>query len=144
MGDMTQLLIPPAIPLPPQAPLPPTAEAGSYPDLPGTCPSVVEFVDSDPGRRLSRERDFGLSWREGREAYRAAWIEQTGELYTVQLGSPEHGGGHVRLLAVGAGSDDVERWLTGWRDRIDRPDSLRWLRQRVTDGIAAGEAKAPR
>ncbi len=127
-----------------QVPLLPTAAPGSYPDSPGTCASVVDFIGPDPSRLLSRERDFGLRWRDGRRVYRAAWIEATCELYVVQLGSPDQGGGHVELLAVGAGLTDVEQWLDGWEDRIDGPDSLLWLRRRVDRGIDAGQARAPR
>lgn len=126
-----------------EVPQPPAATPGSYPDLPASCASVVDFVGSDPRRLFSRERDFGLRWRQGSSLYRVAWIEDTGELYIVQLGTPESGGGHIELLAAGAGAADVERWLGEWQDRMDRPDSLGWLRRRVREGIDAGAAKAP-
>lgn len=133
----------PATPSSPYVPALPTAAPGSYPDVPGAYASVVDFVGPDPSRLLSREQDFGLRWRDGEDVYRAAWIEATGELYVVQLGSPERGGGHVEVLAVGAGLTDVERWLTRRQDRVDQPGSLRWLRRQVARGIDAGQAKAP-
>lgn len=140
---MTRSLTSPPESQQPQVPLLPTAAPGSYPDVPGAYASVVDFIGPDPSRLLSRERDFGLRWRDGRHAYRAAWIEATRELYIVQLGSPERGGGHVELLAVGVGLTDLERWLERWQDRIDEPDSLLWLRRQVTRGIDAGQARAP-
>jgi hypothetical protein len=84
----------------------------------------------EPARIHSRERDFGLHWRDGNALYRAAWIEYTAELYIVQLGSSSDGGGHVELLAV-AGLERLEQALSGWVDAVDEPDSLHWLRDRV-------------
>jgi hypothetical protein len=76
------------------------ADPGSYPDGPNTYASLDEFVRADPARLTSREVDFGVLWRERSSAsrsYRAAWIEQTGELYVVQAGEPGEGGGHVEV-----------------------------------------------
>jgi hypothetical protein len=87
-------------------------------------------VRSEFVRIRSQERDFGLLWRDGSALYRAAWIEDTGELYIVQLGPPSAGGGHVELLAV-ADFQQLEQALAGWRDMIDQPNSLQWLRARV-------------
>ena len=107
------------------------ADPGSYPDEPGSYPSLIEFVRSDRTRLYSRERDFGLSWRDAKASYRAAWTEDTGELYIVQLGPPDRGGGHVQLLAAGATFEQVEGALSGWQDIVHDPDSLTWLRDRV-------------
>ena len=78
----------------------------------------------------SRERDFGLHWRQGTTVYRAAWIEATEELYIVQLGASSDGGGHVELLGV-AGLKQLEQALAGWRDVVDQPNSLHWLRNQT-------------
>jgi hypothetical protein len=108
-----------------------TAEPGSYPDTAATFASVTEFAAAAPARISSRERDFGLAWRDGDAVYRAAWIADTGELYVVQLGSPAVGGGHVELLVAGAGWERVLRALSGWREICGRPDSMAWLRERA-------------
>jgi hypothetical protein len=107
------------------------AEPGSYPDTAATFASVTAFVAALPARISSRERDFGLAWRDGEAIYRAAWIADTGELYVVQLGSPAAGGGHVELLLAGASAERVMRELAGWREICGRADSMAWLRERA-------------
>jgi len=50
-------------------------------------PSLEAFYAADWRRRHSRERDVGLLWRDrGHLAYRAAWVQETGEVCG-QLGS---------------------------------------------------------
>lgn len=121
-------------------PTPPTfmaAAPGSYPETAATYGSVTEFVGMRPERVASRERDFGLAWRDGPAVYRAAWIADTGELYVVQLGAPAHGGGHVELLAAGADIDLVQRALAGWHVACGAEESLAWLRERVARRLSA-------
>jgi hypothetical protein len=114
-------------------PFPPTpfprSAAGGFP--PGAPAHLATFMRQRPERLRSRERDFGLRWRDGATLHRVAWIEDTGELYAVQLGPPSAGGGNVEVLADGARDDEVAAVLRGWRTMIDRPDSIRWLRERV-------------
>jgi hypothetical protein len=128
-----------------QDPSPPTfvtAARDSYPDTARTFASLTEFVSALPPRIASREHDFGLTWRDRSAAYRAAWIEDTGELYVVQLGEPEDGGGHVELLAAGASLERTRRALLGWRTRCGREDSLTWLRS-ASGQLDAHDAVVP-
>jgi hypothetical protein len=113
--------------------LPPVARArpGSYPRRRGSYPSLTEFVRARRRRLYSRERDVGLRWRDGSALYRAAWVEETGELYVVQLGPTEEGGGHVELLAAGVSGEELERGLAGWPEALDAKRSLGWLRCRA-------------
>ena len=53
-------------------------------------------------------------------------MEATGELYVVQAGDPQTGGGHVEVLAV-TDRATIESALEG---RPERP-SLAWIRRRV-------------
>ena len=111
----------------------PRAEPGSYPGGPDTYASLDEFVRADPARLTSREVDFGVLWRERSSAsrsYRAAWIEQTGELYVVQAGPPGEGGGHVEVLGT-TDRAGVEAALRGWQDQCRREGSLAWIRSRA-------------
>jgi hypothetical protein len=124
--------------------------------------SLSNFYRGEPRRMASRERDFGLWWRDGISGplHRAAWIFDTGELYTVRLGPGEDGagegevlggvegevlgGGEVEVLAVAAEADEIERALRGWRGASTRPDSLSWLRGRAAAlAPAAGPRPAP-
>lgn len=115
----------------------PAADPGSYTRRGLTYRSIAGFLRERPRRLRSRERDVGLRWRDGSAMYRAAWIEETGELYLVQLGKPEDGGGHVELLASGLGSDDLDEGLPDWQHEQDRDNhSLSWLRGRVRSLVA--------
>jgi len=113
------------------------AEPGSYLDDPFSYPSLIEFARSHLPRIHSCERDFGLHWRDGAAVYRAAWIEDTGQLYIVQLGPPAAGGGHVQLLAGGTSLEQLESALAGWQDAIHESRSLNWLRRRVRQHLSA-------
>lgn len=113
------------------------AQPGSYPDDPSSYPSLLEFARAHLPRIHSSERDFGLHWRNEANVYRAAWIEDTRELYLVQLGPPAEGGGHVRLLATGADFDQVEAAVAGWQEAIHDHDSLNWLLDRVNRHLAS-------
>lgn len=111
----------------------PRAESGTYRPGPNTYASLDDFATADPGRLTSPELDFGLRWREGSDAnrsYRAAWVEETGELYVVQAGSPSAGGGHVEVLGV-TDRDGVESALEGWQTRCGEEGSLTWIRARA-------------
>jgi hypothetical protein len=107
------------------------ATDGSFPNAPNAYASLIDFAAADARRLTSRERDLGLVWRDGERLFRAAVVEETSELYVVQLGSPDGGGGHVRLLGTVADGTDIERIIDGWREAARRPDSLRWLRSRL-------------
>jgi hypothetical protein len=107
-----------------------TAAPGSYRAGPLTYPSIAAFVRHDSARLHSPELDLGLHWRHRGSLYRAAWIEDTGEVYLVQLGAPEEGGGHVELLAAGLARPELEAALSGWREAHDRCE-LQWLRDRL-------------
>ena len=100
-------------------------------------PSLASFYNADPVRLASRERDVGLWWREAADGpfHRAAWVEQTGEIYLVRLGPRGAGGGGVEVLARVSDADRLERMLDGWRERCGEPRSLRWLRSRTALGV---------
>lgn len=117
---------------PPRMPPAPAAEPGSYEERGTTYRSVTAFIAERLLRLRSRERDVGTRWRDGDAIYRAAWIEDTGELYLVQLGPAERGGGHVELLAAGIDGDELERAFAGWLVAQDSGErSLDWLGERV-------------
>jgi hypothetical protein len=111
------------------------AAPGSYPPGELTYSSIAAFVREDRARLRSPELDLGLHWRDRGELYRAAWIEETGEVYVVQLGAPEQGGGHVELLAARLSPEGLETALRGWREAHDRCE-LQWLRDRLASGAA--------
>lgn len=110
-------------------------------------PSLVAFYSADAARLTSRERDVGLWWRSDEEGpiHRAAWVQDTGELYLVRLGPAAEGGGGVEVIARVSDADALERALRGWRERCGMPGSLQWLRVRAARlPRRGGGAKKPR
>jgi hypothetical protein len=95
--------------------------------------SLASFYIADPRRIESRELDVGLWWREGADGplHRAAWVNDTGELYLVRLGPLDQGGGAVEVLANVPERRRMESALEGWRERCGEPRSLTWLRERA-------------
>jgi hypothetical protein len=99
------------------------------------------FYAADPRRGPSSERDLGLTWRSVHgTTYRAAWIADTEELYTVRhSGDTERA--EVRVVAR-LGSEALERALAGWR-RIaaaSQPGSYEWLVERARAAWQAAPA----
>lgn len=123
--------------------------------------NIHEFYEADERRRESEEVQFGDGWTDDADAhatYRAKWVVETGELYTVR--EPHPGGILARyldqlgidqakvgdlLVDVLAVSDDlpaVEAALDGWESAMDAENSLRWLRARAA-AVAPMPAAAP-
>jgi hypothetical protein len=92
------------------------------------------FHDADPRRRTSDEVDLGATWRaEGSEdAWRLAWIRETGELYLCHAGGFPGPSQHVRVLRVIATETELDQVLAGWREHRDHEDGLAWLRHRLS------------
>jgi hypothetical protein len=102
-------------------------------------PALNDFYKHDPRRARSRERDLGLRWRaRDHSTYRAAWIEDTGELYSVRHGSPTEGARVTVLARLDGGT--LDRTLHGWRAVCDsdEPGSYEWLQERARAVDAAG------
>jgi hypothetical protein len=99
---------------------------------------VRAFYAADPLRRSSAERDFGLRWRSTTGAtYRAAWIADTEELYSVRHSGVTEDAEVTVLARVGA--EVLDRVLAGWR-RIcdsDQPGSYEWLVERAASARLA-------
>jgi predicted nucleic acid-binding Zn-ribbon protein len=107
--------------------------------------SLADFYNGDRRRLASPERDVGLWWRDadGEPLHRAAWVEDTGELYIVRADDGEDGGGRVEVLARSRDWTRLARSLTGWRDVCGERDSLAWLRRQLGGlGPPAGGAAA--
>jgi hypothetical protein len=98
-------------------------------------PSLDAFYDADRRRRHSRERDVGLVWRgAGGATFRAAWVQETGEVYLFKHGHPLDGGGTVSVLEPRFGLGDLLTALRGYREVCGRSSSLVWFLERVSGG----------
>jgi hypothetical protein len=97
------------------------------------------FHAADPRRRTSSEVDFGATWREAgsNDAWRLAWVRDTGELYLCRADGYDGSCTDVSVLAVLADERDVDDLLDGWRDARFDPDGLHWLTARVSPLLAA-------
>lgn len=102
-----------------------------------TYPSLESFYAGDDRRRRSRERDVGLWWR-GRAGatFRAAWVEQTGELYLFEHVRPGLRGGGVHVLPRRFTEDELEHVFAGWRHVCGRPSSVEWFTTRSAQSFA--------
>jgi hypothetical protein len=101
--------------------------------------SLAAFYAADERRRDSRERDVGLWWRSERgPTYRAAWVQETGELYLFQHALTGPGSGAVHLVEGRFEAAELDRLLDGWRDRVGRDGSFEWLIGALRPAAPAG------
>ena len=111
------------------------------PEIQGTFGSIEAFYRADARRRHSRERDVGLMWRGAADTtFRAAWVQETGEVYLVEHGHPADGGGTVSLLARRFGLGELHAALRGYAHVCGRAGSLAWLLERVGPKAASAMA----
>ena len=96
-------------------------------------PALAAFYATDERRRGSRETDLGLWWRgdRGLPSFRAAWVQDTGEVYLVQHG-PSPGAGRVTVLARERSWRRLTRRLGDWRAVCGSRGSVQWLRSRLS------------
>jgi hypothetical protein len=110
-------------------------------DIAQSFPSLAAFYNADRRRLRSRERDFGLIWRGGNGVtFRAAWVQETGEVYLFRHGHPQDGGGTVDLLSRRFGLGELQTALRGYQEVCGRPGSLLWFLDRT--GVGTGDAVA--
>lgn len=90
--------------------------------------TIKEFF-ADKTRMRSREVDFGVWWRDGRNypTYRVSWIADTGEVYALDQTEQR-----VELLGKVATEAEVEQKLDGWGGICGLMQSLQWVRDRLT------------
>jgi hypothetical protein len=104
-------------------------------------PSLEAFYAADRRRRHSRERDVGLFWRgRGGSTFRAAWIQETGEVYLFRHGRPGQGGGTVELIDGLFGLGELHAAIRGYGEVCGRRDSLAWFLGRVSGRRLAAAA----
>jgi hypothetical protein len=91
------------------------------------------FVADDPRRGTSDQLDLGATWRgEGsNDAWRLAWLRDTGELYVCRADGYDGSCSDVHVLAVVAREAELDALLDGWRDRRTDPDGMSWLMGRI-------------
>ena len=104
--------------------------------------TLDDYYAGDLRRRCSPEADYGVHWRLTPWDYywRVSYVRDTGEVYAVHQGSTI---GPVFVLAI-VKPDPVpdgdrrllyyatlDAILDGWPEQCGRPDSLRWVRDRL-------------
>ena len=91
------------------------------------------FQLADPRRRTSDEVDLGATWREAgsSDAWRVAWLRETGELYVCRAGGYPGPGQDVEVLAVLPTEASLDAAVDGWREHRTDEDGLGWLRGRL-------------
>ena len=120
---------------------------------------IEEFYDADERRRRSEEIELGTDWHDGQGVrYEVSWVADTGELYVMRepvSGIVEDPFGDVFAFAASVpvntitvavvgwipDRDRLEQVLSGWEDAMDRPDSVSWLAERLSEyGVPKGPA----
>ncbi|MCW2600589.1 MAG: hypothetical protein JWM02_2418 [Frankiales bacterium] len=93
----------------------------------------LAFHRADPRRRTSDEIDLGATWRAAGsdDAWRLAWLRDTGELYLCLAGGYPAPSSQVTVLAVIPSERTLDQLLVGWRQHSTDEDSLAWLRSRL-------------
>ena len=99
--------------------------------LPGfrdTHSSLAAFYAADERRWPSAEVDLGLRWRgAGLSTYRAAFVEDTGELYVFEHLRADGGGGLVFVHERRFAGSDIAAAFAGWQEVCGAEHSLDWL-----------------
>ena len=102
---------------------------------------IDQFYEQDPRRQTSDEVEFGREWSEHGLQFEVAWVADTGEVYAmaepVSRRAITTESVTVEILAVIEGRDAVDTALAGWQEAMAQPDSLEWVRERVTAGPEA-------
>jgi hypothetical protein len=115
---------------------------------------IEEFYDENPVRRTSEELEFGREWTDDKgNRYEVSWVHDTGELYV--MGEPvepifSDGLGDdfvqhlptedvvVTVLTTITDRSVIDRTLAGWSQAMPQPNSLAWLRDRLSHPPADG------
>ena len=109
---------------------------------------IEEFYDADPRRRESEEIEFGRDWTDAKGGRaELSWVADTGELYVMAEPSEPVfmdpiGDTRVpdlptelvtvEVLATIADRVRVDELLAGWEGEMATPNSLQWVRDRVS------------
>jgi hypothetical protein len=109
---------------------------------------IEEFYDADPRRRESEETEFGREWSDANGARtELSWVADTGELYAMAEPSepvfmdpigdtrvPELPTELVTVEVLGIITDRarVDELLAGWESQMSKPNSLQWVRDRLS------------
>ena len=98
-----------------------------------TWPDEPAFWADDERRRRSDQLDLGATWRwaGSNDAWRLAWVRDTGELYLCRADGHDGSCTDVSVLAVLPDERDVDALLAGWRDSRTEPDGLSWVLRRT-------------
>jgi hypothetical protein len=104
-----------------------------------TWPDEAAFAADDPRRARSDQLDLGATWRWAGEtdAWRLAWVRDTGELYLCRADGHDGSCSDVSVLAVVPAERDVDALLEGWREHRTDPDGLSWVLRRTARLSAA-------
>jgi hypothetical protein len=94
--------------------------------------SLAAFYAADPRRWPSREIDVGLRWRgPGQSTYRAAYIEETTELYLFEHLRSDGGGGMVFVHERACAHWGRAEIFRGWKPICGNEGSLAWFLSRA-------------
>lgn len=90
----------------------------------------------DLNRKFSRELDYGVWWHDLQSwpAYRVTWVENTGELISVDSHSDKY-----EILGIIKTEEEVEKVMENWAEKCGQINSLEWVKSRVGRGCNYGQ-----
>jgi hypothetical protein len=109
---------------------------------------IEQFYDADPRRRESDEVEFGREWSDTNGVRtELSWVATTGELYAMaepseqvymdpvgdtRVGELPTELVTVDILGVVADRATVDQLLDGWERAMGQPNSIQWVRDRLS------------
>jgi len=89
----------------------------------------LAFHEADGRRRTSAEVDLGATWRwaGSNDAWRVAWVRDTGELYVCRADSYDGSCSDVSVVAVLRDERELDAVTADWREHRTDPGGLAWL-----------------
>jgi hypothetical protein len=109
---------------------------------------IEQFYDADPRRRESDETEFGREWTDAKGGRtELSWVADTGELYAMaepvepvymdpvgdtRVGELPTELVTVEILGVVTDRAAIDQLLDGWERAMTEPNSLQWVRDRLS------------
>lgn len=120
----------------------------------GADPTVQEFYAGDARRQRSPEVEYGSGWGHDTDpaaTYALRWIAETHELCALRYPhpppvaptvvwpdfsppvAPSEGAYTVKVIGRVLTREILDEALTGWETQVNRPNSLQWIHDRLTE-----------
>ena len=105
----------------------------------GIFDNLEQYYAADDRRRWSPECDYGCDWSRNTGPidikYRVSYVKETKEIYIIPTGCPDQELQVIARISQTPGSSvyfgRLDKILKGWEDQIHKPNSLKWLTEKL-------------